>query len=186
VGCLLLGQTLQQAEDDRSAITVRQAVDLLVESYAEIVSGAVDYRGRRALAGSSFLVSTTDRSRPNARGNTARHAMEPGSERINHAERTRLAGQDEERCLEDVVSVVGLAQNRPRDAEDQRAVTLDEGREGELGRWAVAGQEPSKQLAIRKVPCHPSPEEAADLQGDGVSIVYHDLLRSPYCSCPTV
>jgi hypothetical protein len=54
-----------------------------------------------------------------------------------HPERAGAAHEDQKGCLESVVSIVGIAEDRSADAEYHRSVPLDQGCEGELGAFAA-------------------------------------------------
>jgi hypothetical protein len=72
-------------------------------------------------------------------------AVEPGGQRRPVADRRRPAEQDEERGLEGVVGVGGVAEHPPADAEHHRPVPADE----HLERGPVAGgEEPAQQLRV--------------------------------------
>ena len=66
-------------------------------------------------------------------GDPQRDAVQPGPERRPPADRARPADEDQERRLEGVVGVVGLAERGAADAPDHRPVPLDQRRERLLG-----------------------------------------------------
>jgi hypothetical protein len=59
-------------------------------------------------------------------------AMQPATDRLLLADRGSPADEDEERGLEGVLGVVGVAQHPPADTQDHRAVAAHEGLEGAL------------------------------------------------------
>jgi hypothetical protein len=94
--------------------------------------------------------------------------VQPARQRLATPERANSRHQDEERGLEGVVRLVGVVEDAPADAEDHRAVTLDERGEGELGRLAVASGEAVEELRVGQSGHRADVEQGADLADDGV------------------
>ena len=86
--------------------------------------------------------------------------MEPAAEQVAAAERVGLADEHEERGLERVVDVVGVAEQGPADGEDHRAVPGDDRLEG---RAVAACDEAVEELALAQAGGGPGPEQPADL-----------------------
>ena len=64
--------------------------------------------------------------RPRLHGRLVRHAVEPVAELLPWHDRSRLAGEDEERRLEGVLGVVVVPEDPAADAPDHRAVAMDD------------------------------------------------------------
>ena len=103
-----------------------------------------------------------------------RDLMEPRTQRVVHPERAGPAHEDQKGCLESVVSIVGIVEDRAADAEHHRSVPLDQGREGELGAFSVPLLEPLQQLAVGQSADRSHIEERADIpEGSTVLTARH-------------
>jgi hypothetical protein len=93
--------------------------------------------------------------------------IEPAVERSVLADRSRLAGEDEKRGLEDVLRGVGVILQQPAaETVDERAMTPHQG----LERRLVAGRdEPAQQLAICRLGRISHPAKMIEHNGRGVS-----------------
>ena len=71
------------------------------------------------------------------------HPIEPARDRALLADRGSLADQDQEACLKGIFGIMPFAQHRLADAEDHRAMALDEGGERKFGYLmiVIAGRE---------------------------------------------
>ena len=87
------------------------------------------------------------------------HPMEPGADRVADPEPAGLPDQDQEGRLEGVLRVVRVGQHAPADAEDHRAMPLDQGREGQLGGLGGARRESFQELAVRQARARAALEE---------------------------
>ena len=87
------------------------------------------------------------RLRSCSHGNPGRHTMQPGPEPTRVADRASLLDQDQERRLERVLGVVGVAQHAPADVQHERPVPGDQG--GERG-LVPAGEELAQQGGVAR------------------------------------
>ena len=138
---LLAGVSLKVAKHDRHTITLGKPVDLLVEHPLELGTSfnLVTVDCRRHFRGTSFVPAPSRSRRARARRRAKGHLVQPGTERIPHPESAGLLHQNQERGLESILRVVGVNKLRPADAQNHRAVTLDQGRESELRDLALTG-----------------------------------------------
>jgi hypothetical protein len=77
--------------------------------------------------------------------------MKPGPEGIVNPEPSSLAEEHQERRLEGVLCIMGIAEQRGADAEDHRPMPLNQSRECGLGQVGFAGREAFEQLPVRQV-----------------------------------
>ena len=132
---LFVRDALETAEDDGQALSVSQAVDLVIDLSAElVVFDAVrmfhgDLHGtRRGLL--ARLANLDASAQPH--GDAMGDAMEPASERIAISHGLRPPREDQERGLKRVFGKVRVVEQPPADAQDHRAVAFDERAEGRL------------------------------------------------------
>ena len=109
------------------------------------------------------------------------HPVEPRAQRVAPANRGRLAGQDQERRLEGVLSLVRIAKDLAADSEDHRAMTFHQGGEGDLGRLILSGCETIEELRVAQANNRPGVEERLEMpQASTGSSVLHGIGSS----CP--
>ena len=126
---------LETAEDDGQALSVGQAVDLVIDLSAElVVFDAVrvfhdDLHGTRR--GQLARLANID-APAQSHGDAMGDAMEPTSERIAISHGLRPPGEDQERGLKRVFSKVRVVKQPPAHAQDHRAVAFDERAESRL------------------------------------------------------
>ena len=89
--------------------------------------------------------------------------MKPRAQGIAHPQSPSLLDQDEKRRLKGILGVVRVGQNAPAHPQDHRPVSLDQGREGQLGRLAAAGREPLQKLTVGQLSDRPHIKERAKL-----------------------
>ncbi len=75
-----------------------------------------------------------------------RDAIKPVGEHRRGSDRSRLAGEDEERGLEGVLGIVVVAEDAPADAQDHRPMPPDDRLERRL---IATCDEPFEQIAVR-------------------------------------
>jgi hypothetical protein len=162
---LLLRQALPVAEHHRGAVLLGQPPHFLLHDRAEFA--AVDLVGIGRLDGfddagrRTFLDGpTARRPDPDAGRRPAGDAVEPAPHRIQPADRARPAHQDQERGLEGVVGVVGVAEPVAADAQDHRPVAQHQ--HLERGRVAMV-DEPFEQLPVGQPAGGPGFEERMDV-----------------------
>ena len=169
-GGLLMGQALQVAEHHGLAEGLRQAADLLVDRDVPIVgdSARIALGSCRHLGALALVDAPLHGQGPGMRRDPQGHGMEPRTERIPHPQQSRLVDQDEEDRLEGILGVVLVAQGRAADAQHHRTVTLDQGREGQLGRIIPTRpvREPLQELTVRQLGGHALAEDRTDVPQD--------------------
>jgi hypothetical protein len=109
-------------------------------------------------------------------------AVEPGTEPIGLPDRARLPGQDQERGLEGVFGVVGVAEQALTDTEGERSVPHDQGCEGQLGFCASVRREALQQFAIGQSGDRPAVDDRAELSRHSHSHDPDDPFPVPVCS----
>jgi hypothetical protein len=82
--------------------------------------------------GASLALASPRGPRPRLQGRPRRDPVQPGPERPWPLEGSGLAGQDEERGLKAILGGVGVGQHAAADAQDERSVSADQGRECRL------------------------------------------------------
>ena len=124
----------------------------------------------RSRGGESLVPPSPGYSRPRAGRRAVRDLMEPGTQRIAHPQAPGLLDQDQERGLEGVVSVMGVAKDCPADPEYHRAVAMDQRLERQLGRLVPTRGEPLEQLRVSQTNDRPLVEEGLELPTREVSV----------------
>jgi hypothetical protein len=146
-----------------------------VENLSKIMCvdiGAHESRG--AHRGSLFMPPSPCCGRPDTDGGPMRDLMEPWTQRVVHPERAGPAHEVQKGCLERVVSVVGIAEDRSANAEYHWSVPLDQGSEGELGAFAAPLLEPLQQLTVGQAADGAQVEERAEMpESRGVLTARH-------------
>ncbi len=134
------------AENDRDPVALGKAVDLLVEHALDI--GADSFVALVASCGElchmSLMSAPPGCGRAGAGRRAKGHLMEPRTEGIVNPEVAGLLDQDEERGLEGVLRVVGVDKLGTANAQNHRAVALDDRLECQFGHFAGAGRKPLK------------------------------------------
>jgi hypothetical protein len=130
---LLAGQALKVAQDDGDAVLLRQLIHLLVKDRLPVAQVDAVRRRRLSHVGHlSFVGLPSCGGDFDGPGDVEGHAVQPGGQRLLLANRAGLARKHEERRLESVLGVRPLAQRPAADREHQRAMPLQERREGVL------------------------------------------------------
>src|SRR3977135_3345426 len=112
------------------AILFRQPSWLLVEDGTDLRCDRV-IRSRDGLADRrlSLAGAPTRSAFPRLQRDTIGDAVEPASQRCRPLDRRSLASEDEEGGLERVLRVMRVPEHATADAQDQTAMTLDQGLE---------------------------------------------------------
>ncbi len=153
-------QAAEVAGEDRQTIRLGQAVDLGVDRRAEVEAVGLGLGPAFTCWIFGLAIPTPRRLVLRPAGDPARDRVEPASEKVAAAEGLGLADEHEERGLERVVDVVGVAEHGPADRKDHGAVPGDDRLEG---RAVAAGDEAVEELALAQAGDGPGPEQAADL-----------------------
>jgi hypothetical protein len=177
-GRLFASPAFQIAEHDGYAVSVRQAVKLLVHGRHQPVSlnanGPVD----RYLGQSSLERPPTDFLGPGLPRSSAGDSVQPGTQGITDPERATLAYQDQERCLKGVHRLMVIAEDSSTGAENHRPVSIDQDREGELGGLAATGREPLEKLPVRQPGGDPILKERLEVKpGSPANISRHEPVH---------
>ena len=145
-----LGPPLHVTEDDRFPIFFGKSIDFLVqlgvvEGIEAHVRGPVSVHdlGLSPLGGPPAGVFA-----PGASGHAERDPVQPGAERLGLADRTGVAGEDEEHRLRRVPGRLPIAKDVETDPMNDRTMALDEGGEGGFGRFVRPGEELSQELLV--------------------------------------
>jgi hypothetical protein len=136
------------AEHDGLAVLLGEPVQLLVEDRPEVEPRPLGQIGRRVVDQPPFPPVPPRRGPPSLERHPMGDAVEPGGQQLALADRVGLLDQDQERGLECVLDVAGVAEQPPGDPEDHRPVPAHQGLEGGLGRLGASGGEPFEQLAV--------------------------------------
>ncbi len=147
-GRLPMSLALQVAEDDGDAVLRGQAAQLLIQERQQVVPPFV--RPGFGLGHLRHLLLSGPppaSHRPGPHGCLVRHGIQPVGDHLPTGDRRGLAGEHEERGLERVLGIVGVAEDASADTPDHGAVTHDEGLERRL---VAVGGEPLEELAIRQ------------------------------------
>lgn len=89
--------------------------------------------------------------------------MEPRADRVALTDRAGFASQDQECGLEGILRVVLVMQDLTADAENHRAVPLDEGGEGRFSCLIGPYREPLQELRIVQTGHRPGMEQHLDV-----------------------
>ena len=158
-----MSQSFQQAKHNHDAVAIRKTAHLSVEDFSEVMR--VDIRARksrRSHGGSLFVPPSPCCGRPGTDSGPMRDLMEPWTQRVVHPERAGPAHEDQKGCLESVVSIIGIAEDRSADAEYHRSVPLDQAVR-RAGAFAAPLVEPLQQLTVAQAADRPHVEERADM-----------------------
>jgi hypothetical protein len=174
VGGLLVGLAFEVAQDDRRPVFLRQPIDLLVDLRQQRGRG----RRLRPMLGrrhpSALVDGPTRDPGPGADRDSSSGPEEPARDRAVLADRAGFQHQDEERGLEGVLGVVGVAEDVAADPEHHRAVLLDQGDEGDLGDLTPA-EEAFDELIVRQCRGGPDAEERPDVvEGNPPTLAFHE------------
>src|SRR5215469_8346174 len=121
-----MGHALEVTQDDGLTVSTWQMVQLLVHDLNVIVGTVLTRPGWPQLRRLPLVTRSPGPGRARGAGRAVTHAMKPARQRVGLADRARPAHQDQERGLKGVLGVVRVVQNTPTDAEDHRAVPLDQ------------------------------------------------------------
>ena len=147
---LPVGLALQLAQDDGDAVLLGQAAQLPVEGLGQVIPKVSGHRlGLRHVRHLAFPPPPLGPRRSRFHGRLVRHAVEPVAELLPWHDRSRLAGEDEERRLEGVLGVVVIPEDPAADAPDHRAVAPDDRLEDRL---LSPGDEAIQELPVRQSP----------------------------------
>jgi hypothetical protein len=144
-GRLLVRHPLKVAKHERGAVLLGQPGQLLVEHRGDIV---LVRRRRRQGGEESYLVLlrlAPDLARSQVAGDAGGDSVQPVGEEVRVPDDPGLPGQDEEGRLKGVLGVLRRPQDAPANAQHERAVPLDQGREGRL---VAQGREPMQELSV--------------------------------------
>jgi hypothetical protein len=147
-GGFILSFALQIAEHQRRPVTFGEPLQLLVEDGAGLAQGQ-----RVAVVGShvdvlEFLVSPgRGGARPQCQ--VVRNLVKPAAEGGTVADGGGLAGQDEKRGLEDVLGILGLAQDAAARPQHEGAMPPHQRSEGCL--VTVCGEAPEQFLVCQAI-----------------------------------
>ena len=167
-GDLGVGPTLEVMEHDRRAVVLGEPVDLRVECRAELaalerVDTASDWN---LLQAGPHMAARTIGDDPGPGCHPVGDPVEPAPQHLPVADGAGLAGEDQKRGLEGVLSVVGIVQYAPADAQYHRPVRPHDGLECSL----IAVRHESLQQPPLAGPDHrPIFEKALDAPEQGTS-----------------
>ena len=95
----------------------------------------------RQFGGSSLMPAPASGGGPRTRRRPKGHLKKPGTKGISNPERAGFLDQDQECGLKCVLRVVGVHKLRPTDAQNHRAVALDQRLKSPFCSFARAGRE---------------------------------------------
>ena len=84
--------------------------------------------------------------------------MQPGSQRVRHPERARLACEDQEGCLKRILGVMMVVKHASADAQYHRTVSPDQGRE-----CGFSGRSTPRHESIDELPIG-QPGDSSDVE----------------------
>ncbi len=150
VRCLIVGQALKVAEHKGQAVSLGEPIDFLVELRAGIGAGPFAFGSCGHFATSPFVRATPGGGRLGLGRDPQGDAVQPAPERFRFLDRSSLPGQNQERGLAGVLSVMVVADHLPADEENHRRVAFHQGRKRGLGGIPRMRDEPREQLSIAK------------------------------------
>jgi len=136
-------KALDRTEQERHAQRLRQALDLVVQEAAQVAGGSLSDRiiARGSLGGLGGQVFVAEPPCPlvaGGPGGVQGDAVEPGPDRAALAGGGRVAGQRQERRLEGIFRVMGVAELTAAQSPDHRSVPPQQ--QLERGRIPIAGE----------------------------------------------
>jgi hypothetical protein len=134
---------------------------------AEIIPGRCIHESLRSLGRPSLVETTSSRGRASTQRNPPSHAVEPTRGRLSLADRAGTEHEDQESCLDGILRLVLVAEDRAANAQDHRAMPFNQGREREFGRIAVAMKETPEKLAIGQPSGRSNLEQRTDVPSNG-------------------
>jgi hypothetical protein len=179
----LLGLTFQVTQRDWFPVLGRQAAQFLVEHGPQIVV-AGGRRGAWVVHGQLLALPPPARLRFGTQRNAPGNGMEPASDRGRLTERRCFAQQDQESGLEGILGVVGITQNPPADAPNQRPMAAHQ-----TGKRAfvLLPAQLLEQLAVAAVHRRTAADPLPDIPEDpGQTFVGHDINSPPSTHCQLV
>ncbi len=145
---LLVGLSLQIAQDKRYPVFLRQAKQLGIEHVTQFQAVRLgEWSVSSPFSRLPFASPTPGGVGTGVQGGSVGHFVEPARHRIAPGKRDRPAREQEEGCLEDVLGLMPVEQQAPRQALYHRPVAPDQGFKG--GFRAVQ-DELLQQLPIRR------------------------------------
>ena len=136
----------QAAQDERFAIGLGEALDLLVHGGLNLLRGCTASGIDRAQRARLLLVLAPPRGGPSCIGGHAiRDSVKPASQGLFLADGGGLPCQDQECRLKGVIGVMHVSEPAPADPQDHRPVPPHQHLEGGL---VVPGQEDAEQLSV--------------------------------------
>ena len=145
-GRVRLGQPVEEAQQDRGAVLVRQPVELRVQDGHRLRVGPGGLRGGDTVQVGVGGERPVGAAAGGVAGGPAGDPVEPPGDGAPAAGGVGLAGQGEEGGLAGVLGRVVVRQDRPAGAQDHPGVPPDEQFEGGLVPVAV---EPGEQVGVR-------------------------------------
>ena len=139
-----LRPSFEVAKHDRLAVAFGEAADLLMQDSLDFGANPVLLLidARRHLRHASFVPPPPGSRCAGTRCRANGHLMEPWAQGIPNPETAGFLNQNQECRLERVLPVVGVDKLGAADAQDHRAVALDQGLESQLSGLAPAGRKP--------------------------------------------
>ena len=162
---LFMAASFEIAQNQRDTEPFRQPLDFFVKHACEIIvhlDACFLSQCRRA----PFVPLPPGRDQSSTRCGAIGNLVQPGTQGIAHPEPPGLLYQDQKRRLKRILGVVRIDQNGPAHTQDHRPVSLDQGRERQLGGFALAGRKPLQELAIGQLADRPDIKKRAKLPDD--------------------
>jgi hypothetical protein len=138
--------SFEVAEHDRNAVSFRQAVDLLVNDVGQVVRHVAVGPTRVEFSRAVFGLFAAFRLALGLNRGTKGDAMQPGSERVAHPERSCLAHQHEKGRLEGIARIVIVAQDSQARTPDHRSMPRDQRSERRFRSLTVFERKSLQQL----------------------------------------
>ena len=184
LGGLVEGKALEATKHHRPAEDPWQTIDLVVDRLGQLaidhwlVSRRCRWLSRGARARKRFRPETVHHVPqqpapagdlcPRGPGSSRRDPVKPVTQQIGVADRSSLAGQNEENGLQRVFGMLHVAQELATDTQHHRTVPAHERCEGSLTDWVVpAGGVPVQKLTIGESGDRARLEERLKLPGHG-------------------
>ena len=114
------------------------------------------------LRGPPFVRPPPGQIHPGPQGDASSDPQEPAGQGVPPPDRPRPRCQDQERGLEGILGVVGVAQDVAADIEDHRPMPCHQRLECRLGGLAAPSEESIQELGVGEVPGHPDMGECVE------------------------
>ena len=169
-----MSEALEVAEDNRSAVFVRQPAHLLMHDLGALILfgprlAVSPWTGRRQGLGDLVRPAVSDapadRPEPDPGRHPHRDAMQPASDRFPVADRAGPAGQDQKDSLKCVVDILRVVKDVPADAHNHRSMPGHQGFERQLASLVAASHEAREQLPVAQSDTRAGPEKRLELLG---------------------